>query len=92
MSDAIINSMALFLRSLASDLESSKLSTEDLKKIFEFYIQFKFEKDLLSEKDDKDFIKFLTLGWYIYTNLLSRRQFHQLHKTFLFVYSWLLVL
>lgn len=71
MSDAIINSMALFLRSLASDLESSKLTTEDLKKIFEFYIQFKFEKDLLSDKDDRDFIKFLTLGWYIYTNLLN---------------------
>lgn len=71
MSDAIINSMALFLRTLALDLESSKLSPEDLKKIFDFYIQYRFEKDLSSEKDDKELIKFLTLGWYIYNNLLN---------------------
>lgn len=73
MSDVIINSMALFLRTLASDLETSKLSPEDLKKIFDFYIQYRFEKD--QTQDDKDFIKFLTLGWYIYTNLLDKQEF-----------------
>lgn len=66
--------MVSFLRETADDIERSKMDSHKLKKIFEFYIALKFESEDKKEdenQDEKDFLKFLFLGWYIYTYVLK---------------------
>jgi hypothetical protein len=68
-----------FLRSLAFDIENDKLNNSQLRSIGEFYVSYLFNEDndyeelpITDEEDisDKDFKKFLALGWYIYNKIV----------------------
>jgi hypothetical protein len=68
-----------FLRSLAFDIENNKLNNSQLQSIGEFYVSYLFNHDNneqespISEDEDisdKDFKKFLALGWYIYNKIV----------------------
>ena len=65
-----------FLRNLATSIETNKLSPEQLQNIGEFFISYelaeKKDSDIKEDFDDMDIIKFLTLGWWIYTHILNR--------------------
>lgn len=58
-----------FVKKLSLDMEDHKLSPTDIFKIFEFYISWNFYKNFNVEKDDKDIMKYVVMGWYIYENM-----------------------
>ena len=67
-----------FLRELADSIESAQIHQEQLKRVGEFFMSYKFQEELINndeEKDpekeyeDMDIIKFITLGWWIYQHL-----------------------
>jgi hypothetical protein len=68
-----------FLRNLADSIENKEISENSLKIVGEFYMAYNFEKER-NEKEtsdeiiEKDFIKFLVMGWYIYCILLKNRK------------------
>ena len=55
-----------FLESLIVDIKNKKLSEDQLKKISELYLNFKFQET--NQYSDNDILKFTALGWYIYSN------------------------
>ncbi len=67
--------LAPFLRKLADDLEKNKLSDEEIHRIGEFYMSCVFntnaDKQAEEEMTDKDFVKFFTMGWYVYRQILK---------------------
>ena len=63
-----------FLRNLADSIEKKELLPDQLQKIGEFYMSY--EKEIYdsgdnSTEDSMDVVKFLTLGWYMYTHILK---------------------
>lgn len=66
-----------FLRELANDIESGNISDQQMKTIGEFFMRYHFEHRVLHvEQATHDFVsgdikKFITLGWYVYTQLLK---------------------
>ena len=57
--------LAPFLRKLASEIDNNTLSTQQLQQIGEFFMAFLFNYKEPSKNDD--FMKFIIMGWYIYT-------------------------
>jgi hypothetical protein len=70
-----------FLRGLADKIEAGSIDDTDLFQIAEFFISFMCKKTIENEPKapcvsenmvtEKDFKKFLMLGWYVYTQLLK---------------------
>ncbi len=62
-----------FLRKLADNIEQKTLTNEQLFKVGEFFMAFLFQKEMAKAVDDtdEDFMKFLTLGWWIYKQVLQ---------------------
>lgn len=66
-----------FLNKLIMDNRNNTLSKEVKTKIFELFIIDELQKnsislDSLEEDDDKNNMKYYTLGWYIYNNLITK--------------------
>ena len=72
---AEIPNLANFLRELADSLEQNKLHPEQVQKIGEFYMFYKFMDTIDTEPNgeisNKEFMKFITLGWYVYKMILN---------------------
>jgi hypothetical protein len=66
-----------FLRKLADDLDSGKLSAEQKQKLGEFYMSWLLQQSEENPEEDNDedydALKFLTMGWYVYTQILEGR-------------------
>lgn len=66
-----------FLKKITKELETKKLSSEQLTRVSEFYISYNFEDEMskklgnddLGKKAEKELISFLALGWYIYSTM-----------------------
>jgi hypothetical protein len=76
-----------FLRELANSIESGEANREQLKCIGEFYMSYKFfEKregwtDVdIQETEDMDFVKFVTMGWWMYTQILKDEKDENIQK------------
>lgn len=74
------NKLIRFLRTLANDMEESKLSNKQIQRVGEFYMTYEFqeqayrdgqEDDIASDTDEQDIVKFVSLGWYVYNRLLK---------------------
>lgn len=67
--------LAPFLRQLADSIDSNKLTPEQMQQVGEFYMSYKVrneDKDTDPEElEAMDFIRFLTLGMYIYRFILN---------------------
>lgn len=74
-----------FLRDLANEIENEQLNNSQLQSIGEFYVSYLFNEDtnnqdhdVLKEDEedisDKDFKKFLALGWYVYNKIVSEQE------------------
>jgi len=57
-----------FLEKLVTSIKEGSLSLEELKSISEFYMMYTFS-DIKNDVSEKDLLKFLSLGWYIYKNI-----------------------
>lgn len=76
--------LILFLKNLTNSLENNELSDDQVMKIGEFYMAYEFGNALNSDEtldiDEKDFIKFMVLGWYIYCVILRSKKFNDMPK------------
>jgi len=67
--------LAQFLRQLADSIDNNELSSEQIQQIGEFFMSYKIsnqsEENNSEINDPSDFIKFLTLGMYIYRFVLN---------------------
>lgn len=62
--------LILFLQKLIDGMENNTLNNDSIKQISEFYMSWQFKEDQ-GEYTREELIKYLSLGWYIYTNLLT---------------------
>lgn len=66
-----------FLRGLADSFEQKSLTSEVEKQVSEFFLKFNFDSTLqhsgkeTQDTTEQDLFKFLSLGWYIYTELID---------------------
>ena len=77
--------MISFLRNLATSIEEKKLLPQQLQRIGEFFMAYKFQEQAIAdgnntttdetdyEINEEDFMKFLILGWYIYVCILKNK-------------------
>jgi len=67
--------LAPFLRQLADSIENNQLSSDQIQQIGEFFMSYKIrnqsEENNSEINDPSEFIKFLTLGMYIYRFVLN---------------------
>lgn len=64
-----------FLRNLANDIENNNIADDKLLSISQFMINYNFQNQEISDDYSRDdMIKFLSLGWYIYTQLLNNEE------------------
>jgi hypothetical protein len=72
--------LAPFLRQLADSIDSDKLSPEQMQQVGEFYMSYKVRNENTDtdpeELEEMDFIRFLTLGLYIYRFILNEDGTH----------------
>jgi hypothetical protein len=70
-----------FLRNLADSIEKEQLLPEQIQKIGEFYMSYKLTTENSEGMDGvpegMDVVKFLTLGWYMYTHILNNENTHE---------------
>lgn len=80
------NLLPPFLRTLADRIENKQLNDRQLRYIGEFFMSYLFNDQVeidnanavgskdeeSSEMSDKDFKKFLVLGWWIYSQVIPR--------------------
>lgn len=64
--------MSTFLRKLAKKIEKGELTDPELFKVCEFFVSYLFNQEMntLQEQDDKEFWKFITLGWWVYKYII----------------------
>ena len=55
-----------FLDEIIDKLEKDEVEHEKLVDLSKFMLKYKFEENY---KLDNDLIKFLTMGWYVYSNM-----------------------
>ena len=68
-----VETLCKFLDDLSSELKNNKLSPDSLLLLTEFGMKYKFIKNQCVSEDDSnmsDLLKFLSLGYHIYTNIL----------------------
>jgi hypothetical protein len=63
--------LVLFLRNLADSVENNTITSEQSQKVGEFFMSFKMSQEQDKDCEPMDVIKFITMGWYIYSNLLK---------------------
>jgi hypothetical protein len=66
-----------FLRDLADDIDNNSIDDKSLENIGQFYMGYKLNKEIdntpNASLDEKDLVKFLLVGWYIYRVILRER-------------------
>lgn len=60
-----------FLRKLADDIEQKTLTEKQLQTVGEFYISY-INPENPENNLEKDWKKYLTMGWYVYECLLKK--------------------
>ena len=63
--------LVLFLRNLADSVENNTITSEQSQKLGEFFMSFKMSQEQDKDCEPMDVIKFITMGWYIYSNILK---------------------
>ena len=61
-----------FLKSLTKSLEKNELDDTKISRISEFFMSYNFQDQTNEEEEfqDEELVKFLSLGWYVYTHLI----------------------
>ena len=64
------NNLVLFLQNLANSIQDNTISKEHLQMVGEFFMSFEMsQQETNTPCDTMDVIKFITMGWYIYSIL-----------------------
>jgi|TARA_B110000259_G_scaffold188246_1_gene245900 hypothetical protein len=81
--------MIVFFKNLVISIEEKKLLPQQLQRIGEFFMSYKFQEQAIAdgnileniddvELNEADFMKFLILGWYIYVCILKDKSLPQI--------------
>lgn len=81
--------LTLFLRELANEIDDGRLNLKQLQHIGEFYMSFLFSEQVEKDNkrssrrpsrkrqnagmENKDFMKFISLGYYVYNHILEEK-------------------
>jgi len=67
--------LILFFKNLTDDIENDKLNEKQLQSLGEFCISYSIQNEIDNDQNidmsEKDLIKFLFLGWYMYNIILK---------------------
>ena len=63
------NILVDFFKGIVTDLENDNTTDKNIKTLTDFMLSYKFQIQGPSNENKKDFIKFLTMGWYIYSQI-----------------------
>lgn len=69
------NEIIVFLENIINDIKSNNISQDHMQQVTELFLNLKMEnkiEDTVESYSDKEFIKFLSLGWYVYTEYLKK--------------------
>lgn len=66
------NLIAGFMRSVADNLEKGQIPPEKLETIADFFITY--TTDPPQDRVETDMIKYLTMGWYVYSQIKNHEQ------------------
>lgn len=71
--------LVFFLKNLATSIENGVLLPRQLQHIGEFFMSYQFQEQAIKDRDTSDFensifkkadlIKFIVMGWYIYSSI-----------------------
>lgn len=67
--------LSTFYRELADSIDNDQIDEDGLKDLGEFYMSYNFYNNIEQNIEEKEFKKFLVLGWYIYSMILSNNDF-----------------
>tara|TARA_B100000401_G_scaffold208779_1_gene141040 strand:+ start:3497 stop:3709 length:213 start_codon:yes stop_codon:yes gene_type:complete len=62
-----------FFQDMIRKLENNEINEKKLKQLSEFMLKYKFENNGPPSYQHDDFVKFLTLGWYVYSNISDEK-------------------
>ena len=62
-----------FFQDIIKKLENNQINEKKLRQLSEFMLTFKFENNGPLNCQSDDFVKFLTLGWYVYSNISDEK-------------------
>jgi len=72
------NKIIDFLRNTADLIEKNEINEQSLQLAGEYYMRYLCKIEIDDSKvatlDEKDLVKFLTVGWYIYNIILKEKQ------------------
>ena len=78
--------LVTFLKNLTNSLENNKLADHQLQNVGEFYMSYEFKNKLFEinkheldlddsdnsqDFDSQDVMKFITMGWWVYSNIVK---------------------
>tara|TARA_B100000900_G_scaffold403014_1_gene409538 strand:+ start:29 stop:277 length:249 start_codon:yes stop_codon:yes gene_type:complete len=58
-----------FFKDMIKKLENNEINEKKLRQLSEFMLRYKFENNRPVKYQHDEFVKFLTLGWYVYSNI-----------------------
>lgn len=58
-----------FFQDLVTKLQNNEIEDNKLRNLSEFMFKYRFDNEKSNNCQNEDFIKFLTLGWYVYSNM-----------------------
>jgi hypothetical protein len=61
-----------FMRNLLEQIDNNTLSDESYEKVKDFYIDYGLKK-VDNDFSEYEMMKFFTLGWYIYNNIIKTK-------------------
>ena len=63
-------SLITFLKNITKSIEDSSINEEKLKLVREFYTSYSLQNiECPDEFSEKEILKFLTMGWYVYNHI-----------------------
>ena len=76
-----------FLKNIVISIENNEILPEQLRSVGEFFMDWQFQKQNMIDNDlnssisndfsQKEILKFVTLGWYIYNCILDEKRIPQ---------------
>ena len=64
--------LVTFLKSLHESIENNTITDIQLQRVGEFFMSYNFKESLYkNDPDEKEMIKYLSLGWYIH-NIIKK--------------------
>lgn len=64
--------LVTFLKSLHESIENNTITDIQLQRVGEFFMSYNFKESLYkNDHDEKEMIKYLSLGWYIH-NIIKK--------------------